>query len=1814
MTQNQSQAYNALQNLRLRLLDLTARNQLLNFRHTRMGSLRIIDELPDQLADTLLSDTEMRFLPVPEPTRDELVQAEYIKIEADSGLEIRLKKDPTAEEWANYLGLSTSYEMPVTETDTAQAKHTDKAIQTLLYPFELEARLKNLMQNSESAIQEMGANILYLSFGFLEWVDQGQEDIRIAPLFLLPVRLHKGRLNPKTKTYEYTLSYSGEDILPNLSLREKLRIDFALALPDFEENITPEAYFRAVQELITKNQPRWQVRRYITLSLLNFSKLMMYLDLDPGRWPAEKNIIDHTIITEFLNGYQPDDNTLEENPATHHFGEEYPIDEMDAIHDRYPLIDDADSSQHSALIDAMDGKNLIIEGPPGTGKSQTITNLIAAAMANGKRVLFVAEKLAALEVVRRRLDAAGLGEFCLELHSHKSQKRKVLDEIEVRLSKHSQYRKPARINSEIKRCEELKAQLKHYVEAIHQPWKETGQTIHAIFMAATRYREALGINPETLHPAGHHGDSLNASTLQQAEDQVDTFARVFAAVVEQLAENGTLQNHPWHGVQNANLQVYDLERVLASLSQWQNSLKYLNQFRTEQADTLQTEQQEIAETLDGFEKFLNDLDHVPALQGDEQLDCLPNLQGETLDAAITGRQLFETIQALYALLLEKVSPDVLGDLSKVEHYRTGIDRLSQLTHPEIELKHLFESLERLKQMQGQIAQWKELIPEIENKLGAEARGFISLTTEGLEEFKALVDLLGELKISHLKLRDPLFDNEELDEILPEMDKALKRLATLRDDLQPYYRLDLLGSSDELVRLKATLDAGGIFRWLKGSWRGARQQLLDLAAGPRVKFSAMRSLISKAVDYLDRKQKIESNRRYAGLLADHFKGMKTDIDTLNSLRDWYKKVRRHYGIGFGKKVALGTALINLPLEPARNIRALSEQEVPLKIGNFLRDLTGLKSTFKPYPALQNDSLPLTGENGIIAGLSAALQEALGLCQPLLSDNSLTIAQLAERIESLGQLHDAVREWEKLDYDNRFFQGRLGLKTGIHADNQAALSALDHTLTLATIIERDITSGCIRNFLYQHPVVQSFDILKTMASQLRTALSEQTAGRDQFTQLMDLDLAAWMVHSSDHLDKLIARNDHALRHDKYLSNWLDYLRVRAAIVAAGLENLAAMLERGELNLTRIQEAHRAGYYDLLAREILLSQPELAGFSGQSHEAIQAQFCKCDNRLKTLQCERIAWQIDQVEIPEGVRGARVSEHTDRYLLEHECSKKTRHIPIRQLLKRAGNALVALKPCFMMGPMSVAQYLEPGKNRFDLVIMDEASQIKPQDALGAIARGSQLVVVGDPKQLPPTNFFDRILVDDIEDPSALEESESILDATWPMFPARRRLRWHYRSRHEQLIAFSNYSFYGGDLVLFPSPFQSAENYGVQYTRLLRGCFVNRRNLEEAKTIAQTVREHITQNPDLSLGVVAMSAEQRLLIERTIETLAKEDEIFRDTLEQDALKLEPLFIKNLENVQGDERDVIFISMTYGPKEPGGKVYQRFGPINTDVGWRRLNVLFTRSRQRMHIFSSMDSQDIIADRTAKRGVKALRDFLSYCETGVLHRTETESQRAPDSDFEIAVMAALNEEGFACVPQVGVAGFYIDVAVVDPGNPGRYLMGIECDGASYHSAKSVRDRDRLKQMVLERLGWRIHRIWSTDWFKNPQAQLQPLIRELNKLKSQPVISEPEAEAPQTTQPRIGDHIFTATDLESMLIEFDNEVIRKARPETPQYQRLLRPAMLEAFMEYRPSTQSEYLETMPQYLRQATDTGELAFLEKVLEIININIENTQSEKSA
>jgi superfamily I DNA and/or RNA helicase/very-short-patch-repair endonuclease len=425
-------------------------------------------------------------------------------------------------------------------------------------------------------------------------------------------------------------------------------------------------------------------------------------------------------------------------------------------------------------------------------------------------------------------------------------------------------------------------------------------------------------------------------------------------------------------------------------------------------------------------------------------------------------------------------------------------------------------------------------------------------------------------------------------------------------------------------------------------------------------------------------------------------------------------------------------------------------------------------------------------------------------------------------------------------------------------------------------------------------------------------------------------------------------------------------------------------------------------------------------------------------------------------------------------------------------------------MSPLSLAKYLPAQSLQFDLVVMDEASQIRPEDAMGAILRARQLVVVGDPKQLPPTSFFDKI-EDDLEDDEAtqMDNAESILEVAQRSFQPYRRLRWHYRSQHESLIQFSNTSFYDEDLVIFPSPKSLQDGYGVFHHHVENASCIQGENLVEAQAIVDRICKHAMEQPDLSLGVAAFNQKQSELIDGLLDKACSKDPHLAQRINQLREGDDGLFIKNLENIQGDERDVIFISYTYGPDPKSGKVFQRFGPINSAMGWRRLNVLVTRSRKRMEVFSSLHPHDVHSGPDKSRGINAYRAFLEYCIEGKVREAGSESGREPGSPFEESVARVIATTGLEPVFQVGVAGYFIDIGVRRREGDRSFLLGIECDGATYHSSKSARDRDRLREEIIRARGWNLYRIWSTEWFLNQAAEEERLRRTLAEVvASQP----------------------------------------------------------------------------------------------------------------
>jgi very-short-patch-repair endonuclease len=535
----------------------------------------------------------------------------------------------------------------------------------------------------------------------------------------------------------------------------------------------------------------------------------------------------------------------------------------------------------------------------------------------------------------------------------------------------------------------------------------------------------------------------------------------------------------------------------------------------------------------------------------------------------------------------------------------------------------------------------------------------------------------------------------------------------------------------------------------------------------------------------------------------------------------------------------------------------------------------------------------------------------------------------------------------------------------------------------------------------------------------------------------------------------------------------------------------------------EIFRKRFYSLWIDAMLHANPILNEFSGSSQTDLINKYKLLDERVMRLSL------LNTISAPaqnaREVKAAHtgVGNSNGVGILRKEMEKKKRLKPLRVLFNEIPQVLQALKPCFLMSPLSVSTFLKPGAFNFDLVIFDEASQLPTPEAIPAILRARQVVVAGDSNQLPPSSFFRTSLEGDSNEweEGQIEELESLLDdckASVPFFQET-DLKWHYRSRDERLINFSNHYYYENRLITFPSPSTDLKKSGVILEYVPDGVWDrggSRVNRKEARHVAKLIIAQLKDEPEKTLGVVAFNASQKEAIEDALEEELQTQKTLATLMDPE--RKEAFFIKSLENVQGDERDVIIISVGYG-KAQDGKMSLNFGPLNTSGGWRRLNVLVTRAKWKTVLVTSIRSSELIGINPENKGPVGLKNYIQYAETGFLNESKEAAKLLGEetNDFEDSVRRELELRGFKVDAQVGVGSFKIDLAVRDPNNATGYALGIECDGATYHSSRSARDRDILRQEILQGMGWRLHRIWSTEWFKNREMVVSILIESVNR---------------------------------------------------------------------------------------------------------------------
>lgn len=581
------------------------------------------------------------------------------------------------------------------------------------------------------------------------------------------------------------------------------------------------------------------------------------------------------------------------------------------------------------------------------------------------------------------------------------------------------------------------------------------------------------------------------------------------------------------------------------------------------------------------------------------------------------------------------------------------------------------------------------------------------------------------------------------------------------------------------------------------------------------------------------------------------------------------------------------------------------------------------------------------------------------------------------------------------------------------------------------------------------------------------------------------------------ELLANAQAVVDNETALNAWCGWRRVRQEAMACGLQPLVEAIEQNALPDGSAAHVFEVAYARWFAAGAIDAEPLLRQFVPAEHQSDINAYTAAVDELADLTSAYIRAKLSG-NIPDK---NGVTQRSGFGILKHELQKQRRHKPVRQLAQEMGQDFTVLAPCMLMSPLSIAQYLPADHELFDLVIFDEASQISPWDAVGSIARGKQVVVAGDPRQMPPTSFFNRGT--NAGDDDTDEDLESILDECIGAGVPQHSLTWHYRSRHESLITFSNYRYYGGGLITFPA---ADTRPSMVSWHKIKGTYARgkagRRNPAEAKAIIEEVVQRLTDPAFIasgqSVGIITLNAEQQQLVDDLLDQAQRDYPQIEPFFKHDLA--EPVVVKNLETMQGDERDLIILGIGFGPTESNANTMSmNFGPLNREGGWRRLNVAVTRARHEMMVFTSFEPSMIDLNRTSARAVHDLRHFIEFAQRGpkAIPSAVHGSVGDYDSPFEQFVAEGLRTKGWETHPQIGVSRFRIDLGVVHPDRPGDYLVGVECDGATYHSAATARDRDKVRSEILSDLGWTLFRVWSTEWWVNRDGALERLHEAISK---------------------------------------------------------------------------------------------------------------------
>jgi transcription elongation GreA/GreB family factor/very-short-patch-repair endonuclease len=1506
--------------------------------------------------------------------------------------------------------------------------------------------LRRLATVAREKFNDYGIWVLWLGIGFLDWKESSSAERGFSsPVVMVPVVLERQRGD----SYIVRLSTNEEPVL-NPALGIKMT-ELGIAWPRPEQVEVADAPGLLLQlRTAVAGMSGWTVSNRIVLDTFNSTKEVIYRDLLDNA----DCVLDNPLIRAVGLGA---DSGL---PSDSFAFAPVELDRIDAVQppELAPLVMDADASQRQCVAAALDRRSFVMDGPPGTGKSQTITNMIAGLLEQGRTVLFVSEKAAALDVVHNRLAEVGLSDFVLALHSNNVTRKHVAQALAGALDAAP---RTSRIKprGELIQARAVREQLSGYAAAMNQRDPQLGTSLHDVLgrIALLGSDSPMTIN----HPSAT--SELTAEQLSQVVSAAQGVARSWRPAFEGAAFS-------WYGLDSSSgepLQVLDfalesLESLSASMHRHADLLAALGWDAVREARPL-----------------LAILRHAAAKDAvPEHLLSYSRTRLHTVVQEFQARlrQTKAAEEAIEKLLGSRWSalPTDLDSLPVSEDFR-----LRDLVPSAVDLSVL--TAEAASALADRFAADSAMLADAARQLPGLARVYGLRTPETCSQalrvgrIAALAGLPNEQKpqpqwLSEGKLAEARSAAEELREAARLLDRARVKASVVFTDA-------VLGEGDlaDVAQRFAT-----VHRTLAGRWSSAcrsdRRLVRGLLPVGAKASKAVIEALPAAVAWQETDRVFrETERRRSGVLSALWKGEETDFDGIEVLLARAREVLdlaaglvdpdalvREIGSGGAPRVSASEIASAI----AAQLSAWRDSMVPPTSPGPSYELEA--ETLAAAAVWSGAHVPLLrAAASVIRDVEAAAAAGAGAARP---PGSWTLGEALAAVEMARQARAAIHAFEGAVGSDRAQFGAFYL--GRATDESRLLAAVEwhgRLLDLCGVERGASLPDPAARLLFRGAadVAAESDLVQWQGASdaLVSIFNEPRA------ELLRVSLAAEERVCRAALSVLDADRGGP-------SEWASYFLGRAALDGLYLGDLVDRAVRQGVSSARFPALVERAVLRAWADKRLAADPWLRITRGADRDDLVAEFRALDWKLSEHARARVTRACDERR-PRDLGFPGVS------LINRQGQLKSRHKPVRTQLDEARATVQLIKPCFMMSPLTVSRFLPPDL-MFDVVIFDEASQVLPQDAVNCVYRGKALIVAGDQKQLPPTAFFTAAEDGDEDtDDESTERFESILDlCKGSGLLASLPLRWHYRSRHENLIAFSNREFYDDSMITFPGAQAEGDDVGVAFFRVPDGVYragsAARNNPREAEEVARRVIEHFSTRKDRSLGVVALSQSQALAIQDAVDN-ARRSRPDLDVCFSEG-RLDGFFVKNLETVQGDERDVIIMSIGYGPDQTG-KLTMRFGPMNQSEGWRRLNVAITRARYRVEVIASFDPDQM--RETGSKSLNHLRRYLQYADRGpvVLSEQELDPAAMPESPFEESVLNVLQGWGYDVQPQVGIAGYRIDLGIRHPRKAGRFALGIECDGAMYHSSKAARDRDRLREGILQELGWNLHRIWGTDWYRD-----------------------------------------------------------------------------------------------------------------------------------